>query len=655
MTPAYPTGADSTTPGLSEAHSRQLFEESGISCEVVAERGVRSVSGGRGQLPSVYSWRQKRRGVGIEFTIHRPNGETSTIFRPDQPDPENPGCKYLQPPKSRGGPGNVLDVHPSNRRLIPDTSVSALFTEGVKKGDSITSAARREGIEILPVAISGVWNFLSEGEPISDMYDVPVDGRRILICFDSDMLRNPNVQEAAERLAEHLRRRGAEVWIVYLPDQPDGSKTGADDFLVGGGTMEELLALARPFDPDDLQREKLSRNERLRRILAYLKQLGDEMPAKTQRDCSRRAAWRALVGRAEQCGKLVEDGLEIAGLSSRRGAELAAVSQPTFSTCVRDLEAEGLLRRGERETREQATPYVLRVPGGVSTYQDGGAGSAGEPGPEERESSREGGSHCGDKAIPPLAPLPEMRWSSPGRKPRRGVVKGTRRVRQGRSLSDEVLSKRRPGKKRLEIVRYLAANGGAASRAELLERFGGKATTWRDFKKQILADLLGARRSYQGKPLEVGPPVVELDDAGIHLVEGWREALEEHRIIGQEPEAADEQKRRHLAQSIAYRKRREMPADPAPTEEEMDEGREARQRDPRRRTERLVYEGMAPHIAAREVLGADGFIEDLRPTGDADPPPDTSHDDPAEHALDCECLDCSVRIRTYARLTPRHE
>ena len=637
MSKSYSTATGSTMPGLSDAHRRMLYDESGISPEIVAERGVRSVSGGRGQLPAVFSWRQKRRGAGVLFTVHRPNGETSCVFRPDEPDPKNPGHKYEQPCKGLGGPGNVLDVHPRMRSLLEEPSVPLVFVEGIKKADALTSRG------MLAVGISGVWNWMSGKEPISDILDVPVKGRRVYVCFDSDMLRNPNVQEAAERLAEHLGRRGAEVLVVYLPDQPDGSKTGADDFLAGGGTLEELLELARPFDPEDLQREKLSRSERLRLSLDFLTRREEELPAKTQRDCSKRAAWRALVGRAEQCGKLVGAGVEIAGLSARRGAELAAVSQPTFSKCVAELEAEGLLRRGERETKEQATPYVLLVPGGVLRYQYGGPGSAGEPG-QERESGREGGSHRGDKVIPPLAPLPEMRWSSPGRKPRRGVVKGTRRVRQGHSLSAEIPSKRRPGKKRLEIVRYLAANGGAATREELLQRFGGKTTTWRDFKKQILADLLGARRAYQGQALSVGPPVVELDAAGIHLTEDWREALEEHRIIGQEPEAADEQKRRHLAQSIAYRKRNEMPADPAPTEEEMAEGREARHK--RRRIEQLVAQGMARDFATEAVLGADGFIEDLRPTGDADPPPDAQE----EHPLDCECLDCSAPMPTYARV-----
>ena len=100
-----------------------------------------------------------------------------------------------------------------------------------------------------------------------------------------------------------------------------------------------------------------------------------------------------------------------------------------------------------------------------------------------------------------------MRWSSPGRKPRRGVVKGTRMVRQGASLSEELLSKRRPGKRRGEIVRLLAENGGEATRAELLAAFGGPKTTWRNFKKQTLGDLLGRRRQYKEQPLALGPPL----------------------------------------------------------------------------------------------------------------------------------------------------
>src|SRR5829696_5755700 len=130
MDTSYRTRTDGNTPNLDEVHRRMLYDESGISPEVVAERGVRTVRSGR-ELPKVYSRKQKERAPGLLFTIHRPNGETSHIFRPDKPDPEKPGCKYLQAPKVRGGVGNVLDVHPRMRPLLDETSVPLVFVEGI--------------------------------------------------------------------------------------------------------------------------------------------------------------------------------------------------------------------------------------------------------------------------------------------------------------------------------------------------------------------------------------------------------------------------------------------------------------------------------------------------------------------------------------------
>lgn len=85
------------------------------------------------------------------------------------------------------------------------------------------------------------------------------------------------------------------------------------------------------------------------------------------------------------------------------------------------------------------------------------------------------------------------------------MAEGTRRVRQGRSLVQDSPSVRRPGMKRREILAYILENGGSATREELLERFGGPKTTWKDFKRQTLADLLGRRRRYRGEELSVGP------------------------------------------------------------------------------------------------------------------------------------------------------
>jgi len=223
------------------------------------------------------------------------------------------------------------------------------------------------------------------------------------------------------------------------------------------------------------------------------------------------------------------------------------------------------------------------------------------------------------------------------------VVAGTRKPRQGPS-SGETEPKRRPGKKRDEVVRYLLDNGGASTIPELMGRFAGPKTRPRDFVRRFLADLTGRRRQYQGQPLSVGPPVLEVDGDEVRLVPDWEDAWEKHRILSGEEEAARKQARDHVQQRIAYRRRKETPADPAPTEEEMAEGREDREK--RRRIDRLVDEGMARHFAMKEVLGADGYIEELQPAEDPDPPAD----DPEVHPLDCECLGCSARAPRYARL-----
>src|SRR5829696_3432987 len=185
-----------------------LFKESGNSPEVVAERGVQTTPGGR-ELPKGFSGRQRRRGAGILFTVHRPNGDMTSVFRPDEADPDNPGLRYEAMCKKLGGPGNVLYVHPSQRHLIGDKRVPIIFVEGIKKALAIVSAARIAGVEVLVVGILGVWNWLSDGEPISDMLAISLKGRKVSICFDDDVFCNPDVADGARRLAGHAVERGA--------------------------------------------------------------------------------------------------------------------------------------------------------------------------------------------------------------------------------------------------------------------------------------------------------------------------------------------------------------------------------------------------------------------------------------------------------------
>src|SRR5215212_8739156 len=164
---------------LSPEHRRTVEEGSAVSHDVLEESGARTITHGR-ELPKGFSGRQRNRAPGVLYVVHRPDGSTSSVFRPDEVDPDNPGLKYEAMCKKLGGPGNVLYVHPSQRHLIGDTRVPVIFVEGIKKALAIVSAARAEGVEVLVVGVLGVWNWMADGKPIADMLEIPLDGRDVL-------------------------------------------------------------------------------------------------------------------------------------------------------------------------------------------------------------------------------------------------------------------------------------------------------------------------------------------------------------------------------------------------------------------------------------------------------------------------------------------
>jgi len=516
-----------------------LFKESGNSPEVVAERGVRTLRRGR-ELPEGFSWRQKRRGAGILFTIHRPNGETSWSFRPDAPDPEKPGRKYEQPCKAYGGPGNVLDVHPSIRCLIDDMSVPVMFVEGIKKADAITSAARTAGVKVLVVAITGVWNWLSEGEPIPDMLDIPVDGRRTIVCFDSDMLRNPNVQEAAGRLAEHLISRSALTWITYLHDKPDGSKVGADDFFVAGGTFTELKMLMRRYDPDDFVVVRLSRDERLQLALEDLERRFWESEWKGMGGHSARDVALKLIEAARRHGKVVDNGIRVKKAWGPLAIE-AKVSSRTLGKAISRLEEWGFLYRDNEDRKPDKTgAFVLRA--SVKYY-------GGDRGPADQATQALQTSHRGTLHLR----APRLRWSRPKFTPKRGVVEGTRRVRQGVKVEsrDRIV---RLGKVRGAIMDVLNVAGGSATLQEIAEALHRKRA--RDLRRRNL-------------PMLEEAGILAVEDDVVTLADNWLEALEVQRELGKEVEADELAAVRHRLKSRAFHSRHQRPADEAPAEDEM--------------------------------------------------------------------------------------
>lgn len=133
----------------------------------------------------------------------------------------------------------------------------------------------------------------------------------------------------------------------------------------------------------------------------------------------------------------------------------------------------------------------------------------------------------------------------------------------------------RLGKRRGEIVRYLLERGGRATVPELMERFCGPATRRRDFEGRTLAPMLD-------------PAIIEVDGACVTLAGDWREALETHRTLGAEQEAARLQRAAHVRQRRAYRERRKNPPAASPTPEDLDSAREERERRRREQQQRPV-------------------------------------------------------------------
>jgi hypothetical protein len=150
--------------------------------------------------------------------------------RPDTPriDPERAReIKY----ETVAGSSIRLDVPPACRKLIGSPLVPLWPTEGIKKADALASAG------LCAIALMGV-----DAINTDDWDRIALDGRRVYVCFDSDVMVKPSVHGALSRLAGKLRAKGADVWFVYLPTTV--GKIGVDDYLANGATVEQLYALA---------------------------------------------------------------------------------------------------------------------------------------------------------------------------------------------------------------------------------------------------------------------------------------------------------------------------------------------------------------------------------------------------------------------------
>jgi hypothetical protein len=231
---------------LSEKHWRELTEASAIPPELILEEGITTFTTRAEPARCGYTedWQQAICSRGLAFPVHAPDGSnTLAVVKPDQPRPrrERPDkwVKYEWPV----GHPHRLDVPVQCLPWLSDRSVPVFVVEGKKKALAILAYYLARGERVVVICLWGVWAWCRKQEDYGDarpeLLDdwnlIPVDGRQVLIPFDSDRDEKQNVDHAARTLANRLDERGAEVYHIWLPTEPDGSKNGADDLIARHG------------------------------------------------------------------------------------------------------------------------------------------------------------------------------------------------------------------------------------------------------------------------------------------------------------------------------------------------------------------------------------------------------------------------------------
>lgn len=148
--------------------------------------------------------------------------------------------KYLRP----NGSSNHLYV-PKFIQLVDllNNKTPLLFTEGEKK----TICANINGF--LTVGLNGVQNWKTKDKdgvsrPLEVFNKLNLSSRQVLICFDSDIMTNENVQKAENEFAKFLQGLGAKVRVLRFHDTTSEEKLGIDDYILKYG-VEEFKHLAK--------------------------------------------------------------------------------------------------------------------------------------------------------------------------------------------------------------------------------------------------------------------------------------------------------------------------------------------------------------------------------------------------------------------------
>lgn len=195
------------------------LKKSGLTDRMIRKAGIYSLKGDAAR--DLLGCGSRRIKSAMVFPYEK--GFARLKVFPSYKDAEGRKVKYLQAKGSK----NHLYVPTGIRERLLDLCQTLYIAEGEKK------ALRAVEKGMCCVGLSGVWGWKQDGNTISDLRDIPMEGRKVVVIPDSDLHTNENIQAAIRELWRVLERKGARVRVVVLsvPKGGDG-KVGLDDFLV---------------------------------------------------------------------------------------------------------------------------------------------------------------------------------------------------------------------------------------------------------------------------------------------------------------------------------------------------------------------------------------------------------------------------------------
>jgi hypothetical protein len=259
------TAAPSTA--LTDEHRAKL-RTSALTDEQIDRLGWSTLPDGSLQIP----YRQPDGGPEV-----RHDGSPFMRFRLSDAQITELKCKgNSKPGRYRSPKGNGCRLyHPAlapkdYQQRLKDSNRPLRITEGELK----TEAATVHDPARVTIGLGGVssWQDRYDGgeqsRPLVDFDEIPLDGREVRLCFDSD-LRKPSVLGQLRKLATFLVVKGANVLIEVLPHDLDGERLGIDDLIYRHGPDAFLRIAEVPRSPGKVKRELDEQTQRYIRRLQW--------------------------------------------------------------------------------------------------------------------------------------------------------------------------------------------------------------------------------------------------------------------------------------------------------------------------------------------------------------------------------------------------